>query len=127
MGVGARTLTIAIFRNDLRLHDNPILSHSQLATVKEGERERKNKISSYVLPLYVFDERQIELSGLLGYRPSPGAAAARTPLCGFWRTGAHRLKLRLLMSSPSSISNPRKLNYQVDTDFLSTWTCVLLA
>jgi len=91
MGVGARTLTIAIFRNDLRLHDNPILSHSQLATVKEGETVRKNKISSYVLPLYVFDERQIELSGLPGYRPSPDATPAHTPLCGFWRTGTHRL------------------------------------
>jgi ABC-type lipopolysaccharide export system ATPase subunit len=56
MGVGPRTLTIAIFRNDLRIHDNPILTHSHLATVKEGDLTRKNHVSDYVLPLYVFDE-----------------------------------------------------------------------
>ncbi|PLW39067.1 hypothetical protein PCASD_08950 [Puccinia coronata f. sp. avenae] len=90
MGVGPRTLTIAIFRNDLRIHDNPILTHSHLATVKEGDLTRKNHVSDYVLPLYVFDERQVELSGLDGYRAqAPGPA--RTPVCGFWRTGSHRL------------------------------------
>ncbi|EFP82211.1 uncharacterized protein PGTG_07608 [Puccinia graminis f. sp. tritici CRL 75-36-700-3] len=89
MGVGPRSLTIALFRNDLRLHDNPILTHSHLATVKEGDAVRRNKVSEYVLPLYVFDERQIELSGLEGYRQHGGPA--RTEVCGFWRTGSHRL------------------------------------
>ncbi|KAA1065018.1 hypothetical protein PGT21_021723 [Puccinia graminis f. sp. tritici] len=74
MGVGPRSLTIALFRNDLRLHDNPILTHSHLATVKEGDAVRRNKVSEYVLPLYVFDERQIELSGLEGYRQHGGPA-----------------------------------------------------
>ncbi|OAV99518.1 hypothetical protein PTTG_08408 [Puccinia triticina 1-1 BBBD Race 1] len=89
MGVGARSLTIALFRNDLRVHDNPILSHAHLATVKEGDSVRRNKVSDYVLPLYVFDERQVELSGLEGYQSQAGPA--RTEVCGFWRTGCHRL------------------------------------
>ncbi|KAA1084942.1 hypothetical protein PGT21_000555 [Puccinia graminis f. sp. tritici] len=52
-------------------------------------RFEENKVSEYVLPLYVFDERQIELSGLEGYRQHGGPA--RTEVCGFWRTGSHRL------------------------------------
>ncbi|KNF04081.1 hypothetical protein PSTG_02786 [Puccinia striiformis f. sp. tritici PST-78] len=87
--VGPRSLTIALFRNDLRIHDNPILTHSHLATVKEGDSTRKNKVSDYVLPLYVFDERQVELSGLDGYLRQGNPP--RTEVCGFWRTGSHRL------------------------------------
>lgn len=90
--MGSRSLTIALFRNDLRIHDNPILTHSNLSIVKDGKGSiiRKDKISDYVLPLYVFDERQVELSGLDGYQPK--GPPARTQVCGFWRTGRHRLK-----------------------------------
>lgn len=50
----------------------------------------KNKQVTHVLPLYVFDERFIELSGLPGYeRTGP---EARTRLFGFWRTGVFRAR-----------------------------------
>lgn len=43
-----------------------------------------------MLPLYVFDERSLELSGLPGYvRQGP---EARTRLCGFWRSGVLRTR-----------------------------------
>lgn len=43
-----------------------------------------------MLPLYVFDERSLELSGLPGYiRQGP---EARTRLCKFWRSGVFRTR-----------------------------------
>ncbi|MBW0493699.1 hypothetical protein O181_033414 [Austropuccinia psidii MF-1] len=84
-----KSLTLALFRNDLRIHDNPIISYAHLPSIKEGDSTRRNKVSDYFLPLYVFDESQVELSGLEGYQrkgPPP-----RTDVCGFWRTGCHRL------------------------------------
>lgn len=53
------------------------------------------------MPLYVFDERFVELSGFPGYeREGP---EARTRLCGFWRTGAFRARCALLRS-PSRVA-----------------------
>lgn len=49
--------------------------------------------AQYLLPLFVFDERVIELSGLPGYqRDGP---EARTPQYGFWKTGGFRLRFIL--------------------------------
>lgn len=46
--------------------------------------------ADYVLPLFVFDERIIELSGLPDYqREGP---EARTPEYGFWKTGGFRVR-----------------------------------
>ncbi|CAH7688089.1 DNA photolyase, FAD-binding/Cryptochrome [Phakopsora pachyrhizi] len=85
-----KSLTIALFRNDLRIHDNPIISYSNLTSIKDGGSVIKNQVSDFVLPVYVFDERQVELSGLSGYKRK--GSAARTEVCQFWRTGSHRLK-----------------------------------
>lgn len=53
------------------------------------ERELFSR-SRYLLPLYVFDEREIELSGLPGYeRKGP---EARTREFRFWKTGAFRAR-----------------------------------
>lgn len=42
------------------------------------------------MPLYVFDERSIELSGLPGFVRE--GKEARTRLCKFWRTGPYRAR-----------------------------------
>lgn len=46
--------------------------------------------SQYILPLFVFDERVIELSGLPGYKRQ--GPEARTPTYGFWKTGGFRVR-----------------------------------
>lgn len=46
--------------------------------------------ATHLVPVYVFDEREIELSGLPDYqRKGP---EARTPQCGFWKTGGFRAR-----------------------------------
>lgn len=53
------------------------------------ERELYSQ-AKYILPLYVFDEREMELSGLPGYqRKGP---EARTREFKFWKTGAFRAR-----------------------------------
>ncbi|KAM0793720.1 hypothetical protein ACM66B_001144 [Microbotryomycetes sp. NB124-2] len=77
----ARRIAVVILRSDLRIHDHALFHsvHSQ-----------KHKGVTHVLPVYVFDERFIELSGLPGYeRQGP---EARTRLFGFWRTGVFRAR-----------------------------------
>lgn len=85
-----KSVTIALFRNDLRLHDNPIIFQAHNSSPPKAGKAQTQRISDYFLPLYVFDERMIELSGLPGYTRE--GAEPRTPVCGFWRTGCHRLK-----------------------------------
>ncbi|KAG8747837.1 hypothetical protein FRC10_011283 [Ceratobasidium sp. 414] len=73
----ARRIAVVLLRNDLRVSDNPILYAARDAPG-----------TTHLLPLFIFDERQIELSGVKGYNGS--AHEARTRICGFWRTGRHR-------------------------------------
>ncbi|CAE6430806.1 unnamed protein product [Rhizoctonia solani] len=80
----ARRIAIAILRNDLRVSDNPILYAARDAPG-----------ITHLLPLFVFDERQVELNGVSGFkeaqRPKDEALTqAKTRICGFWRTGRHR-------------------------------------
>ncbi|KAH7339583.1 DNA photolyase, FAD-binding/Cryptochrome [Rhizoctonia solani] len=82
----ARRIAIALLRNDLRVSDNPILYAARDAPG-----------ITHLLPLFVFDERQVELSGVVGLkeaRRSKGEPLpeARTRICGFWRTGRHRAR-----------------------------------
>lgn len=78
-------LLIYLVRRDLRVSDNPIL-HS-LATTKDHG-------FTHLLPLYVFNAQQLEISGFM----KDGAAAkspyreARSQIGGFWRCGPHRAK-----------------------------------
>ncbi|KDE04978.1 hypothetical protein MVLG_04626 [Microbotryum lychnidis-dioicae p1A1 Lamole] len=77
----ARKVIVALMRNDLRIHDQALFhaAHSQ-----------NNTDVTHLLPLYVFDERQIELSALPDYqRQGP---EARTRIYKFWRTGVYRAK-----------------------------------
>lgn len=82
-----RSILIALFRTDLRLHDHPILS--QCTTTSESL-----KSVTHVLPLYVFDQQHVEIGGLPGVQKGkgPGYHGARTRVAGFWRTGAFRTK-----------------------------------
>lgn len=61
------------------VHDQPLLHHIQ-----------HDKDVTHLLPLYVFDERHIELSGLPEYERE--GEEARTRLFGFWRTGVFRAR-----------------------------------
>lgn len=65
----------------LRVHDNAVLHAAHAAA---------NSDVTHLMPLYVFDERSIELSGLPGYKRE--GPEARTRLCGFWRTGVFRAR-----------------------------------
>ncbi|CAE7129696.1 unnamed protein product [Rhizoctonia solani] len=82
----ARRIAIALLRNDLRISDNPILYAA-----------RDTPGITHLLPLFVFDERQVELSGVVGYRDAHHSKdnplpTAKTRICGFWRTGRHRVR-----------------------------------
>lgn len=96
----ARTIILTLHRNDLRLTDNALFHCAH---------EREQDDVTHVLPLFVFDERFVELSGLPGYeREGP---EARTRLCKFWRTGAFRA--RCVVSSATALActndSPRTL------------------
>ncbi|KAG8691739.1 hypothetical protein FRC11_011118 [Ceratobasidium sp. 423] len=82
----ARRIAIALLRNDLRVSDNPILYAARDAPG-----------ITHLLPLFVFDERQVELGGVVGFRESQlprheQIPEAKTRICRFWRTGRHRAR-----------------------------------
>lgn len=78
----------------------PVTSNTAGEGVHSGTRdpfepcaERERFLCSqaqYLIPLYVFDEREMELSGLPGYRSQ--APPAKTPLYDFWKTGRFRAR-----------------------------------
>lgn len=65
-------ILIALLRNDLRIVDNAIFHAAHLESRVSGR-------ITHVLPVYVFDERQIELSGVEGYQ-KVSQKEARTPV-----------------------------------------------
>ncbi|GAA94967.1 uncharacterized protein L969DRAFT_53007 [Mixia osmundae IAM 14324] len=77
-----RSIAIALLRCDLRIHDNAIFHATHYGPTASN--------ITHVLPLYVFDERQIELSGLPDYKRK--GPPAKTRVCGFWRSGAFKAK-----------------------------------
>jgi deoxyribodipyrimidine photo-lyase len=72
-------ILIALLRNDLRIVDNAIFH----AAHNESLASR----ITHVLPVYVFDERQIELGGVEGYQ-KVSQKEARTPVGKVSREGA---------------------------------------
>ncbi|CAO1625863.1 unnamed protein product [Parajaminaea phylloscopi] len=96
------SVLICLLRFDLRISDNalwhcahreeplpPHPNHPLNANKLPQERELFSR-SRYLVPLFVFDEREIELSGLPGYeRRGP---EARTREFKFWKTGAFRAR-----------------------------------
>ncbi|CAD6970577.1 unnamed protein product [Tilletia controversa] len=97
-----KSILICLLRLDLNIEDNALFynAHQSVAPpphpliqgrldVKPEDGELYSQ-SEFLLPLYVFDEREIELSGLPAYkRKSP---EARTPHYGFWKTGGFRAR-----------------------------------
>lgn len=79
---GAPRILLLLLRRDLRLADNSLF-HA-LAKMKNNH--------THVLPVYIFNPQQIEVSGFL----LPGAKSpfdeARSRVGGFWRCGPHRAK-----------------------------------
>ncbi|GAA5850868.1 hypothetical protein JCM9279_006223 [Rhodotorula babjevae] len=76
-----RKVVITLHRNDLRVHDNALF---------HAAHDSHHKDVTHVLPVFVFDERFVELSGLPNYqRQGP---EARTRQFNFWRTGAFRAR-----------------------------------
>ncbi|MCO5584917.1 hypothetical protein L7F22_038849 [Adiantum nelumboides] len=98
-----RKVLICLLRLDLRIHDNPLFHYAHIASHNDSTNSAENynsekaldedKLSStadYLMPVYVFDEREIELSGLPDYqRKGP---EARTQVYGFWKTGGFRAR-----------------------------------
>lgn len=100
-----KKVLICLLRLDLRINDNPLFHFAHIAessqysppkqSVKfnEGRFPDERELSStatHLVPLYVFDEREIELSGLPDYqRRGP---EARTADFGFWKTGGFRAR-----------------------------------
>jgi deoxyribodipyrimidine photo-lyase len=74
---------IYLLRRDLRVADNPIL-HS-LSTNKDHS-------FTHVLPLYIFNAQQLEVSGFLQEGEKSPYKEARSQVAGFWRCGPHRAK-----------------------------------
>ena len=91
-----RNILIALLRNDIRLHDHPISHFCSDPTPSNAQFQQP---VTHVLPVYVFDQRHIELSGfpslIKADRASGGKARpqfAKTRKLGLWRTGVHRTK-----------------------------------
>ncbi|KAE8212898.1 hypothetical protein CF327_g3495 [Tilletia walkeri] len=96
-----KSILICLLRLDLHIEDNALFyyAHQSVAPpphplikgldTKPEEGELYSQ-SEFLLPLYVFDEREIELSGLPAYKRK--GPEARTPHYGFWKTGGFRAR-----------------------------------
>lgn len=67
----------------MRVADNPILHH--LTTSSDHGY-------THLLPIYIFDPVQIEISGFLKDGETSPYPEARSAVGGYWRTGPHRAK-----------------------------------
>lgn len=76
-------ILVYLVRRDLRVADNPILHH--LTTNSDHGY-------THLLPIYVFDPLQIEISGFLKHGEKSPYSEARSAVGGYWRTGPHRAK-----------------------------------
>ncbi|KAH8171651.1 FAD binding domain of DNA photolyase domain-containing protein [Sarocladium implicatum] len=76
-------ILVYLVRRDLRVADNPILHH---LTTKSDHGY------THLLPIYVFDPLQIEISGFLKNGEESPYSEARSAVGGYWRTGPHRAK-----------------------------------
>lgn len=93
-----QSVLICLLHLDLRIADNPLWHFAHLDTLQKGgyrnpHTPRPSDLTSkatQLVPLFVFDEREYELSGLPRYqRKGP---EARTKVYGFWKTGAFRTR-----------------------------------
>jgi deoxyribodipyrimidine photo-lyase len=83
-----RNILIALLRADLRLHDHPIFS-----ACSSSSDQLKNV--THVLPVYIFDQKYMEVGGINGIQKGDGPGGkggAKTRVAGFWRCGVHRVR-----------------------------------
>ena len=83
MSKSQRTI-IYLLRHDLRLQDNPVFQ-----TISSAHR--RNEIT-HLVPLFVFNPIQYEISGLLQPGETSPFAEARSRLGQFWRCGPYRVR-----------------------------------
>jgi deoxyribodipyrimidine photo-lyase len=83
--MAAENVLIYVLRRDLRLDDNPVFH--EIARLYLSGKAR----FTHVLPLYVFNARQIEVSGFFTGSRSP-YPEARSRVGKFWRCGPHRAR-----------------------------------
>lgn len=106
-----RNILIALLRADLRLHDHPIFS----ACTPSSD---KLKNVTHVLPIYIFDQKYMEVGGIPGMQKGDGPGGkqgAKTRVAGFWRCGVHRVRFL-----HKSVYNLRSNLRKVGSD-LSLW------
>jgi deoxyribodipyrimidine photo-lyase len=91
-----RNVLIAVLRNDLRLHDHPIF---HLCAEPTPASAAFKKPVTHVLPVYVWDQRHVEVSGFPNLEKAGkqgggkgSSQFAKTRELGIWRTGIHRTK-----------------------------------
>lgn len=82
MTAEAPRILLLVLRRDLRLADNPLL---------HALRNTNNK-HTHVLPVYIFNPQQIEVSGFLELDAKSPYPEARSRVGGFWRCGPHRAR-----------------------------------
>jgi deoxyribodipyrimidine photo-lyase len=78
-----RNILIHLHKNDLRIHDSPILSLAHSS---------RHKTVTHILPIYVFDERYINLQCVPSFQCDPRIGPPKSRLGKFWRTGRHRAR-----------------------------------
>lgn len=77
------SVLVYLIRRDMRVADNPILYHLTTST---------DHGYTHLLPIYVFDPLQIEVSGFLKDGEASPYPEARSAVGHYWRTGPHRAK-----------------------------------
>lgn len=92
-----RNILVALFRSDLRLHDNPLIHLAAEQTPSSSSSAwaagtKFRKPITHFLPIYVYDQRAIEVGGLQGIDKGQGGKEARTRTAGFWRCGEQRAR-----------------------------------
>lgn len=86
-----RNILLAVLRADLRLQDNQIF-HLAADPSPSSSSQHFRKPITHLLPIYVYDQRMIEVGGLPGLEKAEPAKEARTRAAGFWRCGEHRTR-----------------------------------
>jgi len=90
-------ILIYLLRRDLRISDNPVLHEVTQRFGGAGDGAHHAPAFTHLLPVYVFQAQQVEVSGFLKasdsakYPKSP-YPEARSQVAGFWRCGPHRAK-----------------------------------
>lgn len=93
MSSGKARILLYLFRRDLRLADNPILTEISNPSSSTLPDDSGKQLFTHLLPLFVFPAHQVEVSGFIDASSGSGKSPypeARSRVGGFWRCGPHR-------------------------------------